>query len=182
MSLTIRVAVPDDAAAACNVLRRAISECCVQDHQHQPALLDAWLGNKTPDNVASWFQTPSNYCQVAVVDGAVVGVSLMTQAGKISLCYLLPEWHGKGIGKAMLEGMEAQARRWGVSVMRLNSTLTARDFYAHHGYIYGGKERACYGLECDFFWKKLGEQAEDQAQDQSRKRFCPCGDATPPRL
>ncbi len=172
MSLTIRLAVPDDAAAACNVLRRSIAECCVQDHQHQPELLDAWLGNKTPDNVASWFQTPSNYCQVAVVDGQVVGVSLMTQAGKVSLCYLLPEMHGRGIGKAMLEGMEAQARHWGVSVMRLNSTLTARDFYAHHGYTYGGKERACYGLECDFFWKKLGEQTEEQLQ--ANKRFCPC--------
>ncbi len=161
----IRTAQAKDAAAACAVLRRSIVECCAGDHQQDQGLLDAWLGNKTPANVASWFATPSNYCLVAESEGEVVGVALLTQAGKLSLCYVLPEMLHKGIGKALLLGVEAQARDWGISMLKLHSTGTAREFYARNGYVHAGKEKSCYGLECDFFWKKLNGEA---------KRYCTC--------
>jgi GNAT superfamily N-acetyltransferase len=53
---------------------------------------------------------PSNHTLVAERDGAVVGVALVTQAGKLSLCYVLPEVQHAGVGKALLHGVEAQAR------------------------------------------------------------------------
>ena len=37
----IRDATPDDAEAACDVLRRSISELCVADHGNDPAILNA---------------------------------------------------------------------------------------------------------------------------------------------
>ncbi|NHZ96957.1 GNAT family N-acetyltransferase [Massilia sp. CCM 8734] len=172
MGIEIRTAVPDDAFAACDVLRRSISECCVADHRNDPDLLKAWLGNKTPQNVASWFVSPANHVLIAERDGVVVGVALLTQAGKLSLCYVLPEALYSGVGKALLQGVEAQARAWGVSVLRLNSTLTASKFYERNGYILAGKEMSCYGLECDFFWKKLN--ATDACDPAPKKRFCHC--------
>jgi GNAT superfamily N-acetyltransferase len=172
MGMTIRPAGPDDAAAACAVLRRSITECCVQDHCHDPQLLAQWLGNKTPQNVASWFDVPSNYTVVAERDGAIVGVALLTQAGKLSLCYVLPEALNTGVGTALLDAAEAQARRWGVAVLKMNSTTTARDFYARHGYICAGKEKSCYGMECDFMWKKL--DAEAAVEGEKKNRFCAC--------
>ncbi|MDQ1831264.1 GNAT family N-acetyltransferase [Massilia scottii] len=172
MGIEIRIAVPEDAFAACDVLRRSITECCVADHQHNPDALTAWLGNKTPQNVASWFISPANHALVAERDGAVVGVALLTQAGKLSLCYVLPEALYSGVGKALLQGVEAQARTWGVSVLRLNSTVTASKFYERNGYILAGKEKSCYGLECDFFWKKLN--ACETNDPSPRKRFCNC--------
>lgn len=172
MGIEIRTATPEDASAACHVLRRSIAECCVADHRTEAAILDCWLGNKTPDNVASWIASPANYTVVAVRDGEVVGVSLLTQAGKLSLCYVLPEALHAGIGKAMLDQVERQASAWGVSVLRLHSTATARDFYARNGYISAGKEKSCYGVECDFFWKKLNA---DPAEDCNKpQRFCNC--------
>ncbi len=172
MSIEIRIAVTDDAAAACQVLRRSIIECCVQDHQHRPEVLDAWLGNKTPDNVATWFASPSHHALVALREGSIVGVALLTQAGKLCLLYVLPEALHIGAGKALLAGIEAQAKTWGVSVLRLHSTATARAFYTRHGYIHAGKEKSCYGVETDFFWKKLN--AEQGDADGARKRFCSC--------
>ena len=172
MGITIRPAAPEDAFAACEVLRRSITECCVQDHRNDPALLAQWLGNKTPQNVASWFAVPSNYTIVAEQAGKVVGVALLTQAGKLSLCYVVPEAHGSGVGKAMLAAVEAQARSWGVAVLKMNSTTTAREFYARHGYVCAGKEKSCYGLECDFMWKKL--DAEPAASPSKSTRFCAC--------
>ena len=172
MGIEIRIAVPEDAAAACAVLRRSITECCVQDHGDKPEVLQAWLGNKTPDNVAGWFTTPSNFALVAERDGVIVGVSLLTQAGKLSLCYLLPEALHQGMGKAMLHAVEARARAWEISILKLHSTASARDFYARNGYIQAGKEKSCYGVECDFFWKQLNvAQTPDAAP---RKRFCNC--------
>src|SRR5574343_1734661 len=113
-SLEVRPAEVSDAVAACTVLRRSIAECCAQDHKQDPAILAAWLGNKTPEMVASWFASPTNYSVVAVQDGVVVGVALLTGAGKLALCYLLPEARGQGVGKALLERVEAQACSWGV--------------------------------------------------------------------
>ncbi len=153
MGIQIRTAGPDDAADACRVLCRSITECCVADHHDQPAVLQGWLGNKTPDNVASWIASPSNHTLVALRD-------------------LLPEAHGLGIGKAMLECAEAQARSWGVSVLRLHGTASARDFFARNGYVLAGKEKSCYGVECDFFWKKLNLAANDAATPA--QRFCSC--------
>jgi len=106
MGIEIRIAAPEDAFAACDVLRRSITECCVQDHRNQAETLQAWLGNKTPENVCNWFTSPSNFSLVAERDGVVVGVALLTQAGKLSLCYVLPEVLHQGIGKAMLHGIE----------------------------------------------------------------------------
>ena len=172
MGIQIRIAATDDAPAACEVLRRSIIECCVEDHRHDRAILDAWLGNKTAQNVASWFASPSNFAVVAERDGQIVGVTLLNQAGKLSLCYVLPEALHCGAGKAMLECAEAQARQWGVSVLRLHSTASARSFYARHGFIHAGKEKSCYGVECDFFWKKLN--ADGGAAQDAGKRFCSC--------
>ena len=172
MGIEIRIAGPDDASAACTVLRRSITECCGADHGGQPAVLQGWLGNKTPDNVASWIASPSNFTLVALRDGELVGIALLTQAGKLSLCYVLPEALHAGIGKALLHGVEAQARSWGISVLRLHSTAAARDFYARNGYVLAGKEKSCYGVECDFFWKKLNGAANEAAAQS--KRFCHC--------
>lgn len=172
MGILIRTASSDDASAACEVLRRSIVECCVEDHHHQNEILSNWLGNKTPQNVAGWFASASNYALVAERDGQLVGVSLMNQAGKVSLCYVVPEALYSGAGKAMLFGLEQQARNWGISVMKLHSTATARDFYARNGYVNAGKEKSCFGLDCDLFWKQLNSDAA--CTDSKRPRYCAC--------
>ncbi len=173
MVFEIRTAGPEDAADACQVLRRSITECCAPDHHGDPAILHSWLGNKTPDNVAGWIASPSNHMLVAVSDGALVGVSLLTQAGKLSLCYLVPEALHAGIGKAMLGALEQQARVWGIGVLRLHGTASGRAFFARNGYVLAGKEKSCYGVECDFFWKKLNAPVSDETQQTAR--FCNCG-------
>lgn len=128
MSFEIRRAEAKDATAACEVLRRSIAECCVLDHKNDPAILGAWLGNKTPETVASWFASPTNYSLVAVEEGNVVGVALLTAAGKLALCYLLPEARQRGAGKALLACVEQQACSWGVKALQLHSTATGEEF------------------------------------------------------
>lgn len=172
MSLDIRIATSTDAFAACDVLRRSIVECCVLDHRNDPAILAAWLGNKTPQMVAHWFGSPTNFSLVAIERDEVVGVALLTRAGKLALCYLLPEARGRGAGKALLARMEEQARAWCIRAVQLHSTASAEAFYAHHGYIRSGNVRSPYGVDTVFFWKPL--DASPSCADAPRKRFCSC--------
>jgi putative acetyltransferase len=170
MGIEIRQAVSTDAPAACELLRRSIAEGCAPDYVCKPGILEAWLGNKTPENVAIWLSTPTNYAVVAERDGQLLGLGLLTQAGKVALCYVLPEAIRTGVGSALLAGMEDQARAWDISKLHLQSPASSTAFFERHGYTNAGKEKACFGLECDLLWKSL-KCSGDGAQ---RKRFCNC--------
>jgi putative acetyltransferase len=170
MGIEIRQAVSTDAPAACELLRRSIAEGCAPDHVGQPGILDAWLGNKTAQNVATWFTTPTNYAIIAERDGQMLGMALLTQAGKVALCYVLPEAIRTGVGRALLARLEEQARAWDISKLHLQSPASSAAFFERHGYTNAGKEKACFGLECDLLWKSLKCTGDSVA----RKRFCNC--------
>ena len=155
MNAVIRVAQQADAALACQMLCRSISECCAEDHRNDPAILAAWLGNKTPENVASWFECTSHHSIVACTGEHVVGVAIMTRQGKILLFYVSPEMRGTGTAKALLHALEAQAREWGLRSVQVASTLSARDFYLRNGFELCGPTRTAFGTEAVSLAKKL---------------------------
>jgi GNAT superfamily N-acetyltransferase len=167
--IDIRQATPEDAIAACALLRDSIQQGCVADHGGRPEVLQAWLGNKTTQNVLAWFSAASNYAVVADQEGKVVGMALLTQAGKLALCYVQPDTLRSGIGAALLAAVEAQARAWNIGKLYMHSPASASAFFERLGYINAGKDKACFGLECDFLWKQL-----DAVEAPARKRFCNC--------
>lgn len=170
--ILIRPAVATDAEAVCAVLRLTILETCADDHRHEQTILDAWLGNKHPAQVAAWMAVPANRMLVAC-DGetdALLGVALINQAGKLALCHVLPSAQRQGIGRALLEAAEAQARQWGVRKVHIHGTSNSRGFYARYGYLNAGKEKTCYGVECDLLWKQL----DCPAGAATSARFCAC--------
>jgi GNAT superfamily N-acetyltransferase len=173
MGIAIRKAAPTDAPAACALLRRSIEEGCAADHRHHPEILANWTGNKTPTNVATWFASPSNHAVVAERDGELLGLALLTQAGKLALCYVLPEGMRSGVGRAMLAGIEEQARAWNIGKLYLHSPASSSAFFERNGYTNAGKEKSCFGLECDFLWKRL-DAGPAQPNGNPRKRFCNC--------
>lgn len=166
----IRPAVAADAEAICDVLRQTILQTCADDHRHEPAILDAWLGNKHPAQVAAWMAAPANRMLVADEGGSVRGVALINQAGKLALCHVLPAAQRQGIGHGLLEAAEAQAREWGVSKVHIHGLSNSRDFYARYGYRNAGKDKTCYGVECDLLWKPMACAPGEAAAT----RFCSC--------
>jgi N-acetylglutamate synthase-like GNAT family acetyltransferase len=97
---------------------------------------------------------PNNYWIVAVEDEIITGTALMTLQGEIHLCYLLPEFLHRGIGKAMLDDMIGFARESGLQKVTLGSTRTAREFYKRNGFIELGEiewmERIpSFKMQCD---------------------------------
>jgi len=171
MNIEIRLARPDDAMDACNVLRRSISECCADDHRNDAAILAAWLGNKTPETVASWFASSVNYAIVALNDGVLHGVAIMTRQGKIVLCYVSPDARFLGIGKALLQTLEQRASELGLSNLHVISTITANCFYARNGFVQGATAQTAFGTQGIVFSKRL-------SVSYGKKAPCRCGNVT----
>jgi GNAT superfamily N-acetyltransferase len=163
MNPEIRRARPEDAVSACSVLRRSISECCTEDHRNDAVILAAWLGNKTPETVESWFLSPQNHSLVAIRNNEIVGVAMLTRAGKIVLCYVAPEVRFTGIGKALLEALELQAKQWGHTTLHVVSTVTAKSFYLRNGYVSGATTKCAFGIEAITFSKRLGSSYRQKA-------------------
>ena len=134
-TVAIRDAEPDDAVAACRVLRESIARLCVADHRNNPAILNAWLANKTPEIVAAWAVQEGNSLLLVVEGDAVLGVGSVTDAGEITLNYVAPVARFRGVSRALLKALEARAIERGNSRCTLTSTETAHRFYQSAGYV-----------------------------------------------
>jgi GNAT superfamily N-acetyltransferase len=143
--MIIRDAVPSDAAAACEVLRRSIIELCVADHRNDPAVLAEWLANKTPEIVASWIARPNSSLLVAIDDGAILGVGAITEEGEITLNYVSPDARFRGVSRALVAALEARAAERGNARCTLISTETALRFYRAAGYVQDGPAQGKFG-------------------------------------
>ena len=143
--MEIRDAVLADAPAACAVLRRSITELCVADHRNDPAILERWLANKTPEIVASWIAQPAISMLVAVEGGIILAVGAVTNAGEITLNYVSPDARFRGVSRAMLGALEARAAERGNTRCTLISTATARRFYHAAGYVEDGPPQGKFG-------------------------------------
>ncbi|HYD60758.1 MAG TPA: GNAT family N-acetyltransferase [Noviherbaspirillum sp.] len=155
MNAVIRAATQEDAVPACHLLCRSISECCTEDHRNDAAILAAWLGNKTPENVASWFECAAHHSIVACAGDTVVGVAILTRQGRIVLFYIAPEVRSTGTGKALLDALEAQVKEWGLRSIQVASTLSARNFYERNGFECCGATRTAFGTDAVSLAKKL---------------------------
>jgi GNAT superfamily N-acetyltransferase len=143
--MKIRDAVSSDAAAACAVMRRSISELCVADHGNDAAILARWLGNKTPEIVASWIAQPDSSLLVAVEDDTILGVGAVTDKGEITLNYVSPEARFRGVSRGLLNALEARAKERGNTRCNLFSTEVAHRFYQAAGYSDDGPPQRKFG-------------------------------------
>jgi GNAT superfamily N-acetyltransferase len=143
--MMIRDAVPDDAAAACEVLRRSILELCVGDHHDDPAILSQWLASKTPENVRLWIARPNNNMMVAVEGETILAVGGVTDAGEVNLNYVSPDARFRGVSKALQKALEARALARGAARCTLTSTGTGRRFYRAAGYLEDGASIVHFG-------------------------------------
>jgi hypothetical protein len=100
--MKIRDAAPEDASAACEVMRRSIAELCSADHHDDPGVLERWLSNKTPQIFRSWIR-PDNALLVAVEDSHILAVGCVNDAGEITLNYVSPDARFRGVSSALLD-------------------------------------------------------------------------------
>ena len=67
--------------------------------------------------------------------GALAGFGVVIpEAGEIAACYVAPEAARQGVGKALLNAMEAASTAHGVHELRVRASLNAKSFYSAFGY------------------------------------------------
>jgi GNAT superfamily N-acetyltransferase len=146
----IRDAKPEDAEAACAVLRASIIELCAADHKNDPVLLERWLANKRPEIVAGWIAQPEHSVLVAVEDDLILAVGSVSDAGEITLNYVSPRARLRGVSRALLAALEARAAERGNTLCRLHSTETAHRFYLANGYVDAGEPIRKFGMNSGY--------------------------------
>ena len=149
-NVTIRDAAPGDAVAACAVLREPISRLCVADHGNDPAILNAWLANKTPETVAAWAAQKGSSLLLAVEGDVILAVGSVTDAGEITLNYVAPVARFRGVSRALLRALEARAVARGNQRCTLTSTETAHRFYRSAGYVDDGVPTGKFGTRAGY--------------------------------
>ena len=148
--MVIRDAKLEDAVAACEVARRSIAELCAADHGGDPEIVARWLANKTPENMRAWIERPDASLLVAVEEGAILAVGMISDAGEILLNYVSPDARFRGVSRALLKALETRGRERGAAFCTLESTETARRFYLSNGYIETGVATHKFGMRSGY--------------------------------
>lgn len=151
----VRAARPEDAPRISAVLISSIRELCAPDHEGDAAAIDAWIANKTPEQVAVWLEG-GHGVRVALHGEEIAAVGAVSGAGEVLLLYVAPEHRGKGHSAALLEVLEAELRDAGHQEATLVSTKTAHGFYLRHGWRNDGPEVACFRTRGQPMRKRLG--------------------------
>lgn|SRR5262245_1904459 len=146
--MKIRKATTHDSEPASLVLRRSIIELCPRDHENDPAILQSWLA---PEKFRDWAEAADDFCCVAAADdGAILGVAYLSRSGEVRLNYVSPDSRFQGISSALMAAIEAEAEKWGLARLTLNSTATAHRFYLERGYRDAGVPETG-GLKADIY-------------------------------
>jgi len=139
---------PADAAAVSALIARALRESNAADYP--PEEIDRLVLLHTPERVREMFAEGPGL--VIREDGGVTGAARLTPSREkpgewwLRTVFVYPEKQGCGIGRALVERLEASARERGAKTLRLGASKTAHGFYRRLGYRDMGPECDADGL------------------------------------
>jgi GNAT superfamily N-acetyltransferase len=127
----IRPYLETDASVCADVINLA--------SEHEDGMNDAARSFLRAKNTPSGIhrELGAAYTLVAEEDGQVCGVGCLG-AEEIKRLYVLPTVQRRGIGRALVAGLEEQARRRGLAVLRLGAAPASVGFYLGLGFIDDG--------------------------------------------
>lgn len=98
--------------------------------------LDAWASKYDEElRMESWKDSMSNNVTfVALIDGKIVGFSDMTQKGHLDRLYVHKDFQRQGIASSLINALESEASRLGLTELDTDASITAKSFFEHHGY------------------------------------------------
>jgi putative acetyltransferase len=132
LHMRIRRAVPADAAEIWAVRARAIRHGCAS--HYPPEELAAWTTRATPATCADAIAT-RHVIVAEREDGRVAGYAqLDVQEGTVEAVYVDPDCARRGVGRALMDAVEAAARALGLPGLVVEASLNSVPFYGAIGY------------------------------------------------
>ena len=96
--------------------------------------LEAWAPEQI--DVEAWRASlANNYSVVAEIAGRIVGFCDLADRGYINRLFVHHEFQRAGIATRLLNTIERAARRAGITRLVADVSITARPFFAKHGYL-----------------------------------------------
>jgi putative acetyltransferase len=133
--IVVREMLSTDARAFLEVHHAAVRGTAVADYPI--AVIEAWapipVTGEAADGVCA--NRDNEYRLIAEVDGQVVGIgALVFESSELRACYVAPGAGRRGVGSALVHEIERAARERGLSMLELDSSITAEGFYRKQGY------------------------------------------------
>lgn len=130
--LTLRPATIDDIAPLWDLRTRAIAHGCAA--HYTPEVLAVWLASPAPASMRRHIEHGAGL--VALDDGRTVGYAVLDPlTGEVEAAFVDPLEQGRGIGRVLLDAIEAHARAGGIERLFLSASLNALPFYQRAGFI-----------------------------------------------
>ena len=138
--MKIRLASYDDILCISEVFTDSVRELCKNDYEH--SVIDLWIASKPPDSRSQYIDNRSLW--VAELDGEIAGY-LISIPGEVLALFVGSSYTGLGIGSALGKlGIEL-ANRNGLIDVKLESTITAVEFYKKLGFRETGRGYYTHG-------------------------------------
>jgi ribosomal protein S18 acetylase RimI-like enzyme len=157
---SIRLARSDEAKAITTLVRGSISELCFDDHHGDDTRINAWLANKTEDEIAVWIAVPDLLIFVIECRTGLVAAGCHRDDGVILMNYVSPFYRFQGLSDRMLSHLESSLAALGIATARLVSTRTAIGFYKKRGWHAYGDPIPCMGVTGQPMMKDMARQAK----------------------
>ncbi|WP_157745589.1 MULTISPECIES: GNAT family N-acetyltransferase [Thiohalobacter] len=104
------------------------------------------------------FEDVAFHLQVQDRSGRLIGIGRLhcidDTRGQIRYMAVVDAWRGRGVGTALLQALEQQARDWDLGEIRLHARQAAVDFYTHHGYAVVAPSHTLFGSIPHFLMRK----------------------------
>ena len=114
---------------------RADMEAIARLHRHVRKTCLPYLPEvHTPQQDLAFFEEhvfPSSRIWLAEDEDQLIGFSVLKQDWLDHL-YVDPDWHGRGVGKALLRAVREEAEE--LNLWTFQANIQARRFYEHHGF------------------------------------------------
>jgi N-acetylglutamate synthase-like GNAT family acetyltransferase len=105
----------------------------VNNKDYTQAQIEAWAPSQW--DLSQWkIRLNNTNPLVAVENNQIVGFAELEPNGHIASFYCAHDWQGRGVGSALLEAIEQEAVKLGISRLFAEVSLTAKGFFDKKGF------------------------------------------------
>lgn len=128
----LRPFLPADAPLLAEIFRASIFELTGEDYSESQQ--EAWAG-AAEDEEAFAKRLAGSLTLVATVGGAPVGFIALKGKDVVDLLYVHPAVSRQGVASLLYKALEQLAKARGASLLSVDASDTARDFFENQGFV-----------------------------------------------
>jgi putative acetyltransferase len=128
----LRPFLPADAATLAALFRASVEALAADDYDD--AQREAWA-SAADDEAAFASRLADALTIVALVDGNIAGFASLRDNKMFDMLYVRPDMARKGVGSALAEAIEKLAAARGTTLLTVEASDAAQDFFAARGYV-----------------------------------------------